>query len=176
MMRVACFGLAALLVMAGVAGWWRPADPPVASATPDPALAAPHAAVASDRNPASSPEGVEVAAAADPPATRGSDAPAPRSTPVAPPAATPPPPAPAAPAEEATVSRVAVPVLDETEAVEIEPRAAFPEEGVADPWIEASVREETIEAEPAAVPAPVDLQRSGDLVRRLLAVHEAIRE
>ncbi|MGH0030054.1 MAG: hypothetical protein ACQGVC_09710 [Myxococcota bacterium] len=164
--RFGFFALAAALVVAGVTFWGT--VPPAAAPADRTALAPPEEA------------GDAAVPAREVPPVPG-----------APPAAKPPPPAVepvTAPAPPEPV--VAEPVLDE-EPVDLVPRGAFaeaadapdtPDAERADPWIEASVAETPEEGgEPAAeaaeaAPEPVDVDRAGDLVRRMLALYDAMRE
>lgn len=168
MMRLGFQLLAAAMLLSLLALWSR-----------SPAERAPELADAK-------PEATEVAAAPD------------HVGPAAPPAAaaSPPAPSPAAsvPAAEAEPAaavvgeaepparQVATPRL-EPEPVEVVSTPGAFSEAPADPWVEASVREEvasdagSAEVEEAAPdPAPVDVEGSGDLIRRMLVLYDAMRD
>lgn len=146
-MRLVFTGLAALGVLAAITFWWAPKQPEV----PQLVLVPPSETPPEPTGVAPTPEPAVSARAPEPDAS-----PAPL-------------PAPAEPKPPA----VGEPILEEEELLVVE-RPDFSEEG---PPAELEADEEASEireSEPA--PTPVDVEQSGDLIRRMLALYEAMRE
>jgi hypothetical protein len=161
-MRLLASAAAALLLLAVVTSWGRPPQPlepatvapPVGNAGSDEAEPAPArtepVADASQAEPGS--------LAGDPSAERGAVA---GSSP-----------APAVPAADTVAPAADVPVLEPIHVIELAERADFEEAPLApDAGASAGAGQPAPEA-----PGSAGLERSGDLVRRMLSLYEAMRE
>lgn len=184
MMRWLFTGLAALVVLAATSFWSRSPEPVVlpASAEPPQAESAPPlpapARAAEPKAVAAAPVAEARAPEAPRPAESASLETPPPATRAASPATPPPEPDPAPPV-------VAEPRIDEEEVLEIVERPEF-EDGPA--RASQPSGDEPLDDEPPAdelpqvaeassePPAPVDVEHSGDLIRRMLVLYDAMRE